>query len=63
MSQYAEGTILTLKKPHPCGSKDWKVLRPGWEYRLQCVGCSHIMVMRRDQLDKLVRKASTDAVG
>jgi len=58
MSQFAEGTILTLKKPHPCGSKEWKVLRAGWEYRLQCTGCNHIMLMRRDQLLKLVRKAS-----
>jgi len=58
MAQYAEGTILTLKKPHPCGSRDWKVLRTGWEYRLQCAGCNHIMLMKREQLNKLVRKAA-----
>lgn len=58
MSLYIEGTVLTLKKPHPCGSKDWKVLRPGWEYRLQCMGCGHIMLMQREQLLKLVRKAA-----
>ena len=56
MSYYTEGAILTLKKPHPCGSKDWKVLRTGWEYRLQCTGCDHIMLMRRELLEKLVRK-------
>jgi hypothetical protein len=57
MSFYAEGTVLTLKKPHPCGSKDWRVLRPGWEYRLQCVKCGHVILIRRDQLLKLVKKA------
>ena len=54
MSLYPEGAILTLKKSHPCGSREWQVLRAGWEYRLQCVGCRHVMLMRRDQLHKLV---------
>ena len=58
MGDYPQGAVLTLKKPHPCGSKDWKVLRPGWEYRLQCVGCQHVVLMQRDQLQKMVRKAS-----
>lgn len=61
MHNYSEGMILTLKKNHPCGSKEWLVLRSGWEYRLQCVGCKHIMLMKREQLEKLVRK--TDPSG
>jgi len=58
MSRFAEGTILTLKKPHPCGSKEWKVLRPGWEYRLQCAGCGHVMLMGWEQLQKLVKNTA-----
>jgi hypothetical protein len=58
VSQYAVGAVLTLKKAHPCGSRDWKVLRPGWECRLQCVKCGHIMLMRREQLDRIVKGAS-----
>jgi len=56
MSGYQEGDVLTLKKNHPCGSKEWTVLRTGWEYRLQCAGCKHIVLMKRDQLEKLVRR-------
>ncbi|MCL2165782.1 MAG: DUF951 domain-containing protein [Clostridiales bacterium] len=59
MSEYEEGSVLTLKKKHPCGSREWKVMRAGWEYRLQCTGCSHIMLMRREQLLKLVRKVES----
>jgi len=57
MSQYPEGAILTLKKNHPCGSREWKVLRVGWEYRLQCIGCKHILLMKREQLAKLVKSS------
>ena len=39
------GDIITMKKPHPCGSKEWEVLRVGADFRLKCVGCGHqIMV-------------------
>ena len=27
--------IVTLKKPHPCGSRDWEVLRMGADFRLR----------------------------
>ena len=58
MAVYPEGTVLTLKKNHPCGSKDWVVLRAGWAYRLRCVGCDHIMLMKREQLMKLVKQSA-----
>ena len=34
------GDILTMKKPHPCGSKQWKVLRTGMDFKLKCEGCA-----------------------
>ena len=44
----APGDRLEMKKPHPCGSKDWEVLRVGADFRLKCKGCGHqIMVPRR----------------
>lgn len=30
---------LTMKKTHPCGSKEWIVLRVGMDFKLRCVGC------------------------
>ena len=31
--------ILELKKEHPCGSKQWEVLRVGMDIKLRCLGC------------------------
>lgn len=55
MVVYGEGTVLTLKKAHPCGSREWQVMRPGMEYRLKCLGCGHILLMNRDTLLKAVK--------
>ncbi len=42
------GDIVRLKKPHPCGSSEWEILRVGMDFRLKCLGCAHqVMVARR----------------
>ncbi len=33
--------ILEMKKPHPCGSRRFTVLRVGMDFRLKCDGCGH----------------------
>lgn len=62
------GDIIKLKKPHPCGSKEWEVLRTGMDFRLQCLGCGHQIMMPRKQAEKNIRgiekgKGSGDAEG
>ena len=47
------GDILTMKKPHPCGSKQWKVLRTGMDFRLSCVGCGHEVMLPRSKVEKI----------
>lgn len=50
------GNILTLKKQHPCGSKEWEVLRIGADFRLKCMGCSHQVMMPRTTVEKNVKE-------
>ena len=53
------GDILQLKKKHPCGSSEWKVLRIGADFRLECMGCQHRIMIPRPQLEKNVKKVLT----
>ena len=50
------GDILTMKKPHPCGSRDWRVLRVGQDFRLSCLGCGHQIMIPRTTAEKRLRK-------
>ena len=36
---YEVGDVVRLKKPHPCGSSEWEILRVGMDFRLKCAGC------------------------
>ena len=31
------GDVLEMKKPHPCGSSRWQVLRVGMDFKLRCL--------------------------
>ena len=31
--------IVIMKKPHPCGSKEFELLRLGVDYKFRCLGC------------------------
>ena len=43
------GDRLRLRKEHPCGSRDWEVVRLGADIGLVCDGCGHRILM--DRLD------------
>ncbi len=49
------GDILTMKKAHPCGSREWEVLRVGMDFRLRCVGCGHTIMIPRSKAEKNIR--------
>ena len=51
------GDILTMKKAHPCGSKQREVLRVGMDFRLKCTGCGHMIMIPRSKAEKNIRKS------
>lgn len=53
------GDRLKLKKPHPCGSREWEVLRTGADFRLKCAGCGHQIMIARRVVEKSIVKISS----
>ena len=47
---------VTLKKIHPCGSYDRKVIRTGMDIRLSCLGCGRQIMLPRKQVEKSIKK-------
>ena len=50
------GDILQMKKPHPCGSDQWQVLRVGMDFRLKCLGCGRMIMLSRQDVQKRMKK-------
>jgi len=49
------GDKLKMKKPHPCGSDTWEVLRTGIDFRLKCEGCGHMVMIARVKAEKNIK--------
>ena len=47
---------VELKKPHPCGSSRWEILRVGMDIKLKCCGCGHELMLPRSRAEKSIRK-------
>ena len=50
------GDTVELKKPHPCGNKNFKILRVGSDVRVICLACSRDMTIDRIKLEKSIKK-------
>jgi hypothetical protein len=48
--------IVELKKPHPCASRRFRILRVGSMCRVLCLTCGRDMEMDRIKLEKAIRR-------
>jgi hypothetical protein len=49
------GDVVRLRKPHPCGSHDWTVVRLGADIGLRCHGCNRRVLLPRRDLEKRLK--------
>src|SRR5205823_1739184 len=47
--------VVRLRKPHPCGSYDWTVVRLGADIGLRCQGCSRRVLLPRRELERRLK--------
>ena len=55
----APNMIVELKKPHPCASRHFRILRVGSICRVVCLTCGRDMEMDRIKLEKAIKRIET----
>lgn len=50
------GDVVQMKKPHPCGTNAWKVIRMGMDIRIKCTGCEHSVMIPRLEFERKLKK-------
>jgi hypothetical protein len=51
-----EGSVLVLKKGHPCGENKWEIISFGTICKIKCLGCNRIVLIDRTDLKKRIKK-------
>ena len=49
------GDIITMKKAHPCKSREFEVLRIGADFKIRCLGCSREVMLPRSKAEKNIK--------
>jgi hypothetical protein len=49
------GDVVKLKKPHPCGTNEWEIVRVGADIGLKCRGCDRRVMLVRSEFDRRFR--------
>lgn len=47
--------VVRLRKPHPCGSYEWRVVRLGADIGLECLQCGRRVLLPRRTLARRLK--------
>jgi len=47
--------VVRLRKPHPCGSYDWRVVRVGADIGIRCLTCGRRVLLPRRTIEKRLK--------
>jgi hypothetical protein len=47
--------LVRMRKPHPCGGYDWRVVRLGTDIGIRCLTCGRKVLLPRSQFAKRVK--------
>lgn len=49
------GDVVRLRKPHPCGGFDWRVVRIGADIGARCLKCNHRVMIERPVFERRIK--------
>ena len=56
LPEFDVNDVLRLRKPHPCGGYEWKVVRLGADIGLECLTCKRVVLLPRRDLARRAKK-------
>ena len=58
--EYKLGSIVIMKKQHPCGTNKWEVIRVGTDIKIKCLECGRTIMLPRIEFNKKLKKVVND---
>ena len=54
--EYKLGSIVVMKKQHPCGTNEWEITRVGADIKIKCLNCGRSIMLPRIEFNKKLKK-------
>ena len=59
---YTLGSIVVMKKQHPCGTNEWEIIRIGADIKIRCTNCNRVIMLPRVEFNKKVKKVVNNEI-
>ena len=56
MIEYDLNDIVEMKKPHPCKTNRWQIIRLGADIKIKCIKCNNFVMLPRREFNKKIKK-------
>ena len=56
---YKLGSIVVMKKMHPCQTNRFEVVRVGADIKIKCINCGRVVMMPRIEFNKKIKKVES----
>ena len=55
-NNYQLGSVVEMKKNHPCGCNKFKIIRIGVDIKIRCERCGRTIMLSRIDFNKKIKK-------
>ena len=53
--EYKLGSLVVMKKQHPCGENKWEITRIGADIKIRCLKCGRSIMLPRIDFNKKLK--------
>ena len=53
--EIALNDVVRMRKPHPCGGYEWRVVRLGADIGIKCLTCGHRVLLPRSEFERRLK--------
>ena len=54
--EYKLNERVIMKKGHPCGANEWKIIRLGIDIKIECCNCGRVVMIPRIEFNRKLKK-------
>lgn len=53
--EISEGEVYRMRRQHPCGGWEWKVVRAGADIGIECLTCQRRVILERRKFESRMK--------
>ncbi|MDO4564457.1 MAG: DUF951 domain-containing protein [Clostridia bacterium] len=61
IESFSLNDTVMMKKPHACGTNEWRIVRVGADVKIKCLHCGRLVMLDRQDFVRAAKKIISPA--